>query len=81
MTALSMASVRTLRKDAIDELHRVRQVAPGRLEHEVIVIAHQADSEDEQVVQGGREVKDLDEATSIIIVMEIVDRRLPRAMT
>ena len=54
MPGLSMSPIRTLSKDTVDELHPVGQVARGRLENDVIVIPHEAQSPDAQVVATGR---------------------------
>lgn len=49
MTYLAMALVETLREHAVDVPHQQRQIGQPRLQHEVVVIAHQSPAQSARI--------------------------------
>ena len=70
MSCLSMSAIRPLSKDSVDVLHRVGQVGLGRLENEVIVIPHQAESPEKQIVRRGCGTDDLEKLAPVLVVLK-----------
>lgn len=64
-----MTSIAPLREHAVELAHAFRQIAVGRRDHRVIVIAHQAISVAHPVKPRDRIAKDLQKPLTVFVIL------------
>ena len=68
MPNLAMPPIETLRIDPVDLAHQRRQIGPARMQHKVVVIAHQAVGQQLRIEPPQAVRDEVEQASAVVVV-------------